>query len=476
MQSFIIILGLILFFGIRAFIRFFTKIIRSDTKRISEHEPNSAGYERARKLADYGIQNPPEPAAILKAPPPIPPDEFFKRQLNAYIAFDLETTGLSPDTCQIIEIGAVKILGGKEVDSFQTLVNPGCHIPEEATAVNHITDEMVKAAPFYSTAIPQFVDFIGDLPLVAHNASFDVRFLYAAFAALNIPKLISFSDSLRMARQCFPGLENKKLGTVCDAIGYQIGNAHRALDDARAVHAIVQACAAVARDKADYEKSYQLHYQLTQKIGSDYDFLRSIEDYSSAQIDAFIGLCQKDFDLVPSVREYCRICCWPEPAFDSFRKAAILLTKLKRYDAAIEVCENALALDVPDRTIEGGMQGRLDKLIAKKKAAEEKETLLQAKAAALEEKKARQAEREAAIAVKSESSTGTKRPVLQFSYDGTELIKEHESLASAAKEIGVDKSCIRDAAKGKQKHAGGFTWKYADEVEKTQKEGAELYA
>lgn len=102
-----------------------------------------------------------------------------------YVVFDLETTGLSPNTDEIIEISAVKAEGGKVKETFSTLVNPGRPIPREASMVNGITDDMVAGAPKLPEAIKEFSEFIGKQVLVGHNIrSFDLKFLSKAFLKL----------------------------------------------------------------------------------------------------------------------------------------------------------------------------------------------------------------------------------------------------------------------------------------------------
>lgn len=462
---FVVAFIFILFFVLRASFKTLKKNEDFDNKPFSGDKPRSDGYERAKMLAENEIQKSQETSVVLEVPPPISPEGFFQKHLKAYVSFDLETTGLDAESCRIIEIGAVKVLDGQIIDTFQTFVNPGIgrHIPPEASAINHITDDMVASAPFYGTAIPSFVEFIEDLPLVAHNAVFDIKFMYAAFSELDIPKPLFFADSLKMARQCFPGLPNKKLGTVCDHIGYQIGQAHRALDDAKAVHAIVQACAEASCQMQEYEQNQQLHLKLSKQIEEQYKRSQQVPDQEGAMLDEILFLCYQDFGLVESVRKYYSLRGWPPPAFPSFNRAIIILSKQKEFDAAISICQQAAELGIPYSSLPGGMAERKEKLIERKTAYENKEKLLQNQAEARAARETRQAEKQAFLASKPDSEATNKRPVLQFSYDGSELIKEHESIASAAKAIGIDKSCIRDAVKGKQKHAGGFTWKYANE-------------
>ena len=100
------------------------------------------------------------------------------RELKDYVLFDLETTGLSPDTDAIIEISALKVIGGEVADEFSTLINPCMHIPYKASSVNGITDDMVQDSPKIDEALRAFTAFIGDSILVGHNIkNFDLRFI-----------------------------------------------------------------------------------------------------------------------------------------------------------------------------------------------------------------------------------------------------------------------------------------------------------
>ena len=96
---------------------------------------------------------------------------------DTFVVFDLETTGFSAIKDKIIEIGAVKVVKGEIVDSFSTFVNPRRPIPFEITKLTSITDEMVMEYPDIETILPQFLEFVGDAVLVAHNAGFDVGFI-----------------------------------------------------------------------------------------------------------------------------------------------------------------------------------------------------------------------------------------------------------------------------------------------------------
>lgn len=150
-----------------------------------------------------------------------------------YIVFDLETTGINPETDDIIEVSALKVSGHKVTEEFSTLVNPGRHIPPGATAVNGITDEMVKDAPDIRTVIERFMEFIGDGVLVGHNIhTFDTNFIYdAAWEALGRELGNDYIDTLYMARGCLPELSHHRLTDI--AAHFQIGTegAHRAMAD-----------------------------------------------------------------------------------------------------------------------------------------------------------------------------------------------------------------------------------------------------
>src|SRR4051812_45906087 len=96
-----------------------------------------------------------------------------------FIAFDLETTGFLPGVDQIVEIGAVRFIDGQPESLFSTLVSPGRSMPEAASRVNGITDDMLVGKPTVDQVLPAFAEFCGDDILVAHNAAFDHQFLAA---------------------------------------------------------------------------------------------------------------------------------------------------------------------------------------------------------------------------------------------------------------------------------------------------------
>ena len=150
-----------------------------------------------------------------------------------YTVFDLETTGISAYTDNIIEISAIKVKNGIVQDTFSTLVNPERPIPLQATRVNGITDEMVANAPCIRETMAAFLEFVGKDILVGHNIqSFDMKFIYREVEAL-FQETISndFIDTLHMARECLPELQHHRLTDLASYFGINSEGAHRALND-----------------------------------------------------------------------------------------------------------------------------------------------------------------------------------------------------------------------------------------------------
>ena len=153
---------------------------------------------------------------------------------DTYVVFDLETTGFSSIKDKIIEIGAVKVENGVIIDKFSTFVNPKVPIPFEITNLTGITDDMVMEAPDIETILPQFLEFVGDAVLVAHNASFDVSFIEQNCRYQDIIPDFTSVDTVAMARILLPTLSKFKLNVVANALHISLENHHRAVDDAGA--------------------------------------------------------------------------------------------------------------------------------------------------------------------------------------------------------------------------------------------------
>ena len=152
---------------------------------------------------------------------------------GTYVVFDLETTGFSPIKDKIIEIGAVKVENGVITDNYSAFVNPGVPIPFEITKLTSITDQMVMDSPDIGTILPEFLSFVGDAVLVAHNASFDVGFIEQNCRYQDIMPDFTSVDTVALARILLPTLAKFKLNVVAKALNISQEHHHRAVDDAR---------------------------------------------------------------------------------------------------------------------------------------------------------------------------------------------------------------------------------------------------
>ncbi|MBQ4642229.1 MAG: PolC-type DNA polymerase III [Oscillospiraceae bacterium] len=151
---------------------------------------------------------------------------------DEFVAFDLETTGLSSKKDRIIEIGAVIMKDGVEIDRFQTFVDPKMKLQRETVELTAITDSMLLGAPSLEEALPQFLKFVGDRVLVAHNADFDTGFIRAACEKLGYPYNFTSADTLILSQNLMPHLNRFKLDVVANALSLPEFNHHRAADDA----------------------------------------------------------------------------------------------------------------------------------------------------------------------------------------------------------------------------------------------------
>lgn len=153
---------------------------------------------------------------------------------DTYIALDLETTGLNPSTDRILEIGAVKVICGKQAETYETLVNPGRKIERRIEELTGITDEMAAGGMDTRTAVTGLVEFCGDLPLLGHNIIFDYSFVKQNAVNLNLLFEKQGIDTLKIARALFPEMESRSLQALCAYYEIRPKMAHRAAFDALA--------------------------------------------------------------------------------------------------------------------------------------------------------------------------------------------------------------------------------------------------
>ena len=165
-------------------------------------------------------------------------DGFEGRELaeTEFVVFDLETTGAKAPPCRITEIGAYRVKNGQVMEEFQTLVNPEMPIPRFITELTGISDDMVAGAPLFKEIAHEFLSFIGDSILVAHNSGFDMRFLNSEIGRV-YPDYRMANPCLctvQLSRKLLPNILNHKLKTVAEHYSIDLVNHHRASADAYA--------------------------------------------------------------------------------------------------------------------------------------------------------------------------------------------------------------------------------------------------
>ena len=153
-----------------------------------------------------------------------------------YTVVDIETTGLSPQRHKITEIAAVKLDEDCNIiNEFQSLVNPECKIPSFITKLTGIDNDMVADKPVISEVMPQFLEFIKNDIFIAHNASFDYRFLSANAELIGKDLFNTKLCTRKLAnRLLFDKLPSMKLGHICNHYGIDNNQAHRAMSDVKA--------------------------------------------------------------------------------------------------------------------------------------------------------------------------------------------------------------------------------------------------
>lgn len=215
-----------------------------------------------------------------------------------FVAFDVETTGLSAIACKLVELSGVKFKLGQDlsvtVDTFSTLINPGECIPPEVSALHGITDAMVADAPGVDTVLPQFYQWCGsatDTVLIAHNASFDVEFLKVNSQRLRLElPTHAVVDTLSLAQCLVQDCLNHKLKTLSEHFGFAGSLYHRALDDSMYVQKLFEKLVAVGGLSS---------FAHLEKNNSTFSFTQQ-QRYAPVVLSA---LAQANFDLIAAAIE-----------------------------------------------------------------------------------------------------------------------------------------------------------------------------
>lgn len=194
---------------------------------ITDHGVVQAFPEAAKAAKKTGVK------AIFGVEGYLVPDTVLEPIEGTYVVFDLETTGLKAESCDILEIGAVKLENERIVERFHTFVNSGAVIPKNITVLTGITEDMVNGAPNTREALKSFHSFCEGCCLVAHNAKFDMGFLKHHGSMVGISFDHPYADTLMLSRYLLRDkLTNHKLNTICQYYNIDMGSHHRADDDA----------------------------------------------------------------------------------------------------------------------------------------------------------------------------------------------------------------------------------------------------
>lgn len=175
---------------------------------------------------------------------------FVCQALNDFTVIDLETTGLSTECDEIIEIVAYKVRNGVVVDKYESLINPGFAIPSFIEELTGITDEMLENKPSIEMVISDFYDFIKGEVLLGHNVHFDLNFLYDAMLKyLGVELNNNYIDTLRISRKVYPEFKSHKLKVLSKELRLSSKPTHRAAADVSATLELYEKCKAKAKEE-----------------------------------------------------------------------------------------------------------------------------------------------------------------------------------------------------------------------------------
>ena len=244
-------------------------------------EAYAAGKKNGIKIL-YGLE-----ANLVHDGVPIAYDEQHTALEDAvYIVFDVETTGLSATYDKIIELAAVKMQNGNIIDRFERFVNPHHALSATTIELTGITDEMVQNAPEIEQVIKDFYEFIGDGIIVAHNASFDMGFLYEGYRRTGIDHFNHpVIDTLELARFLHPEMKSHRLGTLTKKFNIELTQAHRAIFDCEATgYLLLHLLKEAEEHKIAYHDDFNKH------IGQGDSYKRARPTHCTILVKNEIGL------------------------------------------------------------------------------------------------------------------------------------------------------------------------------------------
>lgn len=382
-----------------------------------------------------------------------------------FVVIDVETTGLSARKDKVIQVAAVRYINHKISEKFASYVDPGKPIPREASRVNGITDSMVLFAPKFEAIQDKYFSFIKRSPLVVgYNVIFDLRFLSAESGA-DLFRAWKYVDVMSLVKEALSTLPNYKLSTVSRHIGINT-KFHDALADCRACGEVLNYLCSkqliptehIPEQPETYAAPYIPNRGQEPAPSNPWiscglrgqDFVTAFEYWHQGEEKRINGDTEAALLLFDRARE---IGYTAPVIYESYAKA---YRKLKDYEKEIEILAEAISHSSGD--IADNFQIRKTRAEALLLARKNREAENAQKAVERERKAELRRIKQEMEAAKPKQSN--KRAVVQYTDDGT-IIKEFESVAAAAKELGINPKGIRDVAYGRQKHAGGFCWRYA---------------
>ena len=267
---------------------------------------------------------------------------------GAYVIFDIETTGFSPVKNRIIEIGAVKVVNGEIVDRMDEFVNPEVPIPFDIERLTGISDAMVMDAPTIDAVLPQFLEFVGDAALVAHNASFDVSFISQNASELGLAFDPTVLDTVSLARILLPNLNRYKLDTLAKALNVSLENHHRAVDDAEATAGIFLKFVEMLKKQHDM------------KTLNDLNVFNQVDDAAIMKMPTYhvIILAKNDLGRV----NLYRLVSWSHVRFFS-RRPRIPKSLLNEYREGLIIGSACEAGELYQAILRGGTEAELQRLV-----------------------------------------------------------------------------------------------------------------
>ena len=430
---------------------------------------------------------------------------------NRFIAFDVETTGLSKDRDRVIQIGAVKYINGQVEEVYSTLINPCMHISEAASRVCHITDDMVASAPKESEVLYDFLGFLGDAlegetALVAHNASFDMGFLSEMLERNGQSAKLKYVDTLDLSRRIVKDTPNYKQLTIAKYFGIEICNAHQADDDARVCGSIFtnlvdlmnsmtkfqdQPSKTFIDQSVDFSRGQNVELSVENKgicayilkilkeRGQDVSRVRfsllatgvnlmypyKIVEFRVSKkwiiritYRAEDGWEKNEVTQLSDLNDYADLFIYlmneesNEDAFEWYYKHR------RNYQQLIEstFTLNAEEIDNAIYDFKSAQLAYLQDKLSKQKDKEELDRIRAERRIEREKRKTAEAER------KSNSDPHPNRRRIAQYDDDMNLITVFDSIAAAETALNTNSKSLRDAATGKQKHAAGYIWRFVE--------------